>query len=319
MKFLVIGSTTVDLFISGIDTLPQIDGDEFTNTSLAFIDLPLRMTVGGNGANTAYVLAALGADVALCGAIGQDELGTAMETWLSNVGVDLTALHRDPTHGTSSTTVINDKSLNRLSFHHTGPGPSYSANRIPDELLDQAKVLLITGHTLMNAFRNDGYLHILQRTKQAGAMTAIDIGPMLNEPTHLSEVELLSPHLDYLIANEHELRTCTGTDDINIAISRVLNIGVRVVILKLGASGCMVIEGDERHQVSGFKAQPTVTVGAGDSFNAGLLFALAQGHGLASAARFGNATAALVLRAGTVLGAPRLEDVTELLRRESKA
>lgn len=316
MKFLVIGSVTVDLFVAGINSLPQMDGDEFTNTSLAFTDFPLKMTVGGNGANTAYVLASLGADVALGGAVGDDELGRTMEQWLTKIGVDLTVLFRDPQHGTSSTIAINDQMLNRLSFHHTGPGPHYTASRIPIDLIKQTDVLLISGPTLLNAFRNEGYLTVLKHAKQAGSITAMDIGPMLNEPISLSEVELLSPHLDYLITNEHELRTVTNRDDLDAAIERMLEIGVRTVVLKLGSAGCMVITPSERYAVSGFEAQPTVTVGAGDSFNAGFLFAVAQEQDLASAARFGNATAALVLRVGTVLEAPRQADVIDLIKRE---
>jgi sugar/nucleoside kinase (ribokinase family) len=69
--FAVIGTTTADLFISGVARMPRFDGDEFTANNQVICGHPLTMALGGNGANSAYVLGALGAPVMLCSVGGQ--------------------------------------------------------------------------------------------------------------------------------------------------------------------------------------------------------------------------------------------------------
>ena len=84
--FVVFGGTNVDLFIGGVDQLPNLGREEFAVDNLAWCTEPLRMVIGGNGANSAYILGKLGADVRLASAIGQDLLGNVVYGWLKNAG-----------------------------------------------------------------------------------------------------------------------------------------------------------------------------------------------------------------------------------------
>ena len=59
--FLIIGTANVDLLVSGFAKMPGDSSDEFTTSNLVFCDEPLKLVLGGNGANCAYVLAGLGA------------------------------------------------------------------------------------------------------------------------------------------------------------------------------------------------------------------------------------------------------------------
>src|SRR5947209_727023 len=123
--FVVVGTTTVDLFIGGLDRIPTLRGDEFTTDSLALLPEPFTIVLGGNGANAAYVLATLGAACALCSPLGQDTLGNLVVDWLASRKVDLTGLRRDPSHATASTAVVLDRSMQRLSFHHPGGSSAF--------------------------------------------------------------------------------------------------------------------------------------------------------------------------------------------------
>ena len=97
---------------------------------------------------------------------------------------------------------------------------------------------------------------------------------------------------------------------------RILDAGASCVVIKQGAEGASIwlAGGDTITQVPGFAVKAQFTVGAGDSFNAGFLYALQQGQDTVEAARFGNAVAALVVSAAQgALGAPSLAQVEELL------
>lgn len=118
------------------------------------------------------------------------------------------------------------------------------------------------------------------------------------------------PHVRYLLANEHELTSCAGVDDLDAACARLLGAGASTIVVKRGAAGAAVVGPAGRRDVPGYVVAARSTVGAGDSFNAGFLAAIARGEDPAEAARFGNAVAALVVAAADgVLGSPTRAEV----------
>jgi ribokinase len=312
----VIGSTTVDLIISGIDHLPRIDGDEFTASSLAWCSHPLTMTCGGNGANSAYALAKLGAPVSLVSAVGVDALGEIITGWLKTVGVDDSAIRRLEGYGTSTTTAVLDGKGNRLSFHHPGPLPGLRIGGYPVSLFLDARSLLITSYPLMVGLRGSGYAAAIDATRLGGGLTALDIGPAIGEPVTVDELRPLLPKLDYLLTNAYELSVCTGEPTIDEGAARLLGAGVRCLIVKQGAEGASVYQaGAPPLHIPGFPVAAQMTIGAGDSFNAGLLYALGEGRPLPQAVQIAHATAGLVVAGGqSVLGAPTFAAVQAFLQ-----
>ncbi len=320
-NFLVLGSATLDLLNRGIDQMPTVRGDEFTVDSLAFCRQPLQMMLGGNGAISAYVLARLGATVNLGSAIGQDAAGDLLLGWLTGAGVDRAGLMRHPTAATSTTTVISDEVRNRLAFHHAGASHQYAPVDLPTPLLGAATALLVASYTLFLCWRSQGFADLLTTAKVAGVITALDIGPAIGEPVTLAEVAFLLPQVDYFICNDHELTVCTGdaahAAGIQLGIAQVLAAGAGCVIIKRGAAGALVQRATDGAAVAvpAFAVSAQGTVGAGDAFNAGFLYATVQGLPVDAAVRFANGVAALVVASTQgALGAPTLAAVEELLQ-----
>ncbi len=318
--FLVIGSTTLDLIHSGIAQMPTAQGDEFTVDSLVFCAEPVRMRFGGNGANSAYVLAKLGAPVALGSAIGQDPAGDLLCNPLDIIGVDLRGLCRHPVAATSVTTVISDEAHNRLAFHHAGSSHAFAPTDLPPILAQEAKTLLIASYTLFLRWRPQGFAGLLHQVKGTGGITALDIGPAVGEPARFTELLPLLPDVDYFICNAHELAVCCAVTETDAGLAQgmaqLLHSGVGAVVIKRGATGALVQQqpDDKPLSVPGFPVVTQGTVGAGDSFNAGFLYAIAQGQDVPAAVRFANGVAALVLNAQQgVLGGPTLSDVHDFL------
>lgn len=316
--FLVIGSTTLDLFNAGIPQMPTVRGDEFTVDSLVFCAEPLQMLLGGNGGIAAYALARLGAPVVLGSAVGQDPSGDLLQRWLSATGVDTSALFRHPTAATSTTTVISDQARNRLAFHHAGSSHHYAPTDLPAELLAHTEVLLVAAFTLFLQWRPQGFADLLAAAKARGAVTALDIGPAIGQPVTLAEISFLLPQVDYFICNEHELAVCCGVAESPAGsaagMQQVLAAGVGCAVTKRGAEGALVQRKQDATPllVPGFTVDARLTVGAGDSFNAGFLYAIQQGKNPVEAARFANAVAALVVASAQgALGAPTLQQVEQ--------
>ena len=318
--FVIIGTANVDLIVSGFDKMPVIMGDEFTTSSLVFCDEPLHLLLGGNGGNCAYVLAGLGAPTALCSAVGKDELGRLVHGWLAQQGVELTGFVHHAQRATAFTTIVSDRALNRLAFHHPGALATFQFSDIPINLLTEADVVLATSYTLMPQLRPTGFAQALATAHAGGAITALDIGPAIGQPAQVDELRPLMAHVDYWIANRHELTVCTGVDDVALGAKRLLAAGARCVIVKLGKAGAAIYSTDQQTHIDAFTVEVHSTVGAGDAFNAGLLYGLQQQWSLAQAVRYGNAVAALVISGEQgILGCPSQARVIAFLADQKNA
>jgi len=295
-RCVVIGTTTVDLTLTGFERLPSSDIDEFTEAGIALTEDPARMTLGGNGANSAFVLAGLGAEVVLCSVIGTDPLGDTVVRWLTERGVGLGGVTRQDGTATSLTVIAMDRRMQRIALHHAGGSHSFGPDSVPAAAFEGAELVLLTGYHLLPRFRAETAADLLAPLRRGGAITAVDLGPAVPPIAALDELSRLLPEVSYLIANEHELRQCSGASELDDAARRFFEAGAHALVIKRGAAGASLITETERFDQPGFKLTTSSTVGAGDSFNAGFLFALGRGATADAALRYANAVAAAVVR-----------------------
>ena len=304
--FTVIGTATVDLFVSNLAAMPRSEGDEFTVDSLVFHDEPLRTSLGGNGANSAYALARLGTTVELVGGLGEDHLGNWMAEQLVNAGVGMGSVRRYPGQGTATTLILSDRQQNRLAFHHEGANRAVDSSSIDSSLIPGSDLLLLTSYPIVPGLRPQGAVELFREASQSDTRTAVDIGPAIGEPALLEELRPLLAYTDYFICNEHELAVCTGGAELAAGMAAILEGGARCVVIKRGAAGAAVLQREDMVAsaagstggptlVPGFSVEVQTTVGAGDSFNAGFLLAVHEGASAEQAARFANAVAATVV------------------------
>ncbi|MEM7134119.1 MAG: carbohydrate kinase family protein [Chloroflexota bacterium] len=314
--FASVGITTVDLFNSGIDQMPEFGGNEFTVNNLAFCENPLQFALGGNGAITAFALARLGVPTILCSAVGDDPLGKMAAGWLSEAGVETSRLLQSTDGATATTTVMTDAGLNRVSFHHPGASTIYGPADFPISLMPKLEMLLLSSYTLLPQWRPEGFVQIAQQARSSNVPTLLDVGPAIGQVARLEEMEDLLPAIDYFICNDHEINVCTGQDELYPAMQAVLSAGAGCVITKQGEQGASILQPGqhEPEPISGFAVNAHFTVGAGDSFNAGFMLAIHQQKGIQEAVRFANAVAGLVVSAAQgSLGAPTLEETEQFL------
>jgi argininosuccinate lyase len=306
--FAVFGSSNVDLFIGGVDRLPSLGREEFAVDNLAWCAEPLRMVIGGNGANSAYILGKLGVHVRLASATGEDLLGSLVHEWLNAAGVDQAWVRRRSAAATSTTTIVSDALRRRLSFHHPGAYATYTQEDVPAGWTDGLAVLLITGYPLLQGLRPQGCWDLVAAAKAAGAVTALDIGPAIGDPVTLPELEPFFPALDYLVANEYETQLLAqqanvASDRLAGRVRPLLDLGARAVVVRQGPAGATMFMNGQAHHAPAQECEVRQTVGAGDAFNAGFLYGLAQGLSAAQSLAIGNDVAAqVVISAEGVIG-----------------
>ena len=270
--------------------------------------------VGGNGANTSYALARLGAPVRLIGTLGADEAGDRIAATLQAAGVDMAHVKRSA-RPTACTVVLVNHDGARALLHR--PGASQDAFLEGVELTPE----LIAGCNwfhLANAFALPALRpragDLVARARRAGMSVSIDTG-WDARGEWLGVLGPCLPHADLLFVNEDEARELTGLGDPVPAARALQERGARNVVVKLGAAGCVVCLGVESIASPGFEAPVVDTTGAGDCFVGGFLAALQRGLSYADAARFANAVGALsVQKLGSTTGLLGYEETLAWLK-----
>jgi ribokinase len=299
----VVGSLNLDL-VATVRHLPAV-GE--TLTGLGF-----NTYAGGKGANQAVALGRLGAHVRMVGRLGSDAFAAQLRAGMESAGVDAGCVGSVP--GPSGTALITTSAAGDNTIVVI-PGAN-AALRPEDleqyrELLSQAAIILAQLEIPV-----DTTVRLGQIAQEAGVPFLLDPAP-----AHALPHDLLRC-VTWLTPNETETRILLGDDATAPQrlpaenAERLLELGVRNVILKLGSGGVYLAGADVRNvEVPAFSVTAVDTTAAGDAFNGAFAYALAQLNKTPQeAAVFACAVAAIsVTRAGAQASMPTLAEVQTFL------
>lgn len=269
----VVGGTVLDVIYRNVPRLPVWPRHtESTPRNLTRVDAPPIVTLGGNGANAAFVAARCGAQVTLCTTLGDDAVGHLAQRWLEDAGCRV--VPSPPCAATAMNVVAANARLERAMLFH--PGTPVDLRGAADALEQAPRWLLICGwpHPALTRIANT-----FRGVRARGTATALDTGPILDRPWTLRALRPVLRELDLLLTNEYELRRITAAPSLDAALWRTRAHFRGEIVIKRGRAGAWWSTADGRDVVA--ICAPLVravnTVGAGDSFNGALLAALARG------------------------------------------
>ena len=123
------------------------------------------------------------------------------------------------------------------------------------------------------------------------------------------------PEIDVFIGSEFYYNKLFGeSEEYEKNLSAVRARGPKVVVFTLGDKGSVVAWEDGWSFAPGFKVTVVDTLGAGDVYHGGYIFAMMQGKRPDECARFANAVAAIKCTGiGGRAGTPNLEMVEQFL------
>lgn len=269
-RVLVAGDANVDLVLRG-DVVPRFGQVE------QLVDSG-DLVLGGSAAIVACGLARLDVPVALVARVGDDVLGEFVRGSLADAGVDVTWIEVDPTVPTGLSVILataHDRAI--LTVPGTIPtlgGDAVLRAAVGFEHVHVASFFLQPG--LAAALPG-----VLRTLHESGTTTSLDTNWDPAERWH-GLVDVL-PHVDHLLPNVAELRALAsalgvpgGTTD-DDAARHLARLGPRLVV-KDGPHGGWSVTGDgPTRSAAGLEVDVVDTTGAGDSFDAGYLAALAHG------------------------------------------
>ena len=276
----------------------------------------LVKTIGGAELNTAIGLARLGLRTALVTRLGNDPFGVEILTTLRGEGVDT----RFVTWSPDLPTGLMIKELRapddvRVWYYRRGSAAaSLSAADVPPGAARRARRVHLTGITLALGKGPAAAVHALAQAAHAhGVPVSFDPNFRLKlwsrEQAAAACLALL-PWVDDLLMSEDEALALAGASDLDGVLAAVQRWAPSAVVIKRGDRGVVGLHGG---QVVERPAHPVAhvvdTVGAGDAFNAGYLYARLSGLPFEQALDIGCWTASqVVAHLGDYHGFPRLAE-----------
>ena len=273
----------------------------------------LQVYSGGCAANTAAVLAKLGAEVRLASLIGQDVLGDAALADLKQTGVRLDAVMRESSNPTSAVIVLISSTGERSFIYRYGGNEVLSNRHLSDALLQSSRIIHVGGALKMLHLDLE---ELFARAKSFGAITSLDTDWDPNG-FWMKRLRGALPNTDYLFTNQEEAAMLAGKEDPRQAARELLARGAQVVIVKRGEHGSMLCSRAVEIELPAYRVEVRDTTCAGDSFVAGFLLGLSRSSPLEEVMKLGNAAGALCTTQLSHRGITSLADLDQLIKTQA--
>ena len=262
---------------------------------------------GGKGCNQAIAIARLGGKVNFISKIGKDSYGELALNTLKKNNINIENIIQDEKLQTGVAGILVDQNSGKNAINVIVGAPSFlKVSEIEKQinLIKSSKIFL----TQLEVPK-DVTLHCLKTAKENGCITILN-------PAPASEItkEFFSK-IDYFTPNETEAEFYTGIKITNEkeakqAAEKLLNLGIKKVIITLGEKGLLYTDGKEVIYLKANSVKAIDTTGAGDAFNGGLAYGLSKDKPINECLELANKVAGI---STTKLGAgdamPFLKDI----------
>ena len=277
----IAGEINLDLILYGLPASMPVERELLASD--------FQATLGSSSAILAHNLAALGARVGFITLAGRDSLGKIALQRLEESSVDVSRTAFS-SHRSTGITVLLHHGAERHIFTYPGTMSEMTSEDLDFDYLSSSRHFHVSSLFLQTGLA-PGLPDLFRRLKKAGLTLSLDTnddpsgewGGVLDELLDL---------IDVLLPNEAELCRIARRDNLDGALA-ALSERVPWVAVKRGAQGALVQKGKERFAVPPVSVTPVDTIGAGDSFNAGFLFAWLKGLPPEACGHAGNITGAL--------------------------
>lgn len=252
-KVTVVGSLNVDTTMK-IKRMP-LPGETLSA-------LGKSSAAGGKGANQAVSAARSGAQTYFVGEVGKDSGGEMMLKDLRENGIDVSGIKVNDQVGTGSAAILLDENGQNSILVYGGANQELSVADVT-----AAKKQIMEADFVVAQFETPqaATLKAFELAKANGVTTILNPAPAHEiDPAVLKLTDLIIP-------NETESQALTGiiiTDETSMLMSaaKFAKMGVRNLIITVGAKGAFYCTQDGYNFIPAFKVNAVDTTAAGDTF-----------------------------------------------------
>ena len=240
---------------------------------------------GGAVFNTAIALGRLGAKIGFYSGIAQDMMGEVLTETLVNSKVDTSTVVYSDRPSTVAFIKLVDGQATYAFYDDNTAGRMLSKDDLPTEVA--ADTLFFGGISLPVDPCGATYEALCHR-EAANKVIMIDPnirpGFIRDEATYRARIEGMLAVADIIKVSDEDLTWLFGEGDMMDHAKKLISNGAKLVCITEGAKGSYGITAESVVFVEAQKATVVDTVGAGDTFNAGVLASLQSAGKLTKAA-----------------------------------
>jgi ribokinase len=302
-RIFVLGSANMDL-VFALDRLPHA-GETRTGGDVALYP-------GGKGANQACAASKLGGRTTFVARVGDDAFGSRLLASLGEAGVDVGRVAQCERPTGCACIYVLPHGENSIVISPGANAALDAATAVADiEDIEEGDILLAQLETPIQSVQA-----AFEYARARGAITILDPAPACAVPKALLDATA------FITPNETEAALLSGGvdrpmatfEDAARAAERIVALGPRSVILKLGDRGCVFSDGIQRFAVEAFRVDAVDSTAAGDVFNGAFSVGVSEDMPVVDALRFANAAAAIsVTRRGAQPSVPVRAEVDAML------
>jgi sugar/nucleoside kinase (ribokinase family) len=275
-KILVIGQATLDV---------SVKFSEFPRFNSQQIGGDYQIHLGGTAINIAHCLHYMTASVTPCVRIGDDAAGAYIRKALESANIDLSLIRVDKNKQTSLSIINRDESGDVAILHYEGANNALCLADIPINEIKKYDMVHIGGAMLLPSLDGQPLLELATEVKRSGVFFSLTVARNTAQNEHVSQV---LPFLDLIIMNEKESLEISKTEDVFNALKWFYGKGVSTTVITLGEKGAYVLQKGNTYLFPAFMVTPIDTLGCGDAFSAGYLYAFVRKMPTSECAKYGN-------------------------------
>jgi fructokinase len=232
---------------------------------------------GGAVFNTAIALGRLGAASGFFTGLSTDLFGELLDQTLIASRVDTSLCARSARPTTLAFVKLTNGQASYAFYDENTAGRLLSEASLP-KLPASIDTLFFGGISLVNDPAAASYEALQTRAAGAGRITMIDPnirpGFITDEATYRARIARMIAQADIVKLSDEDLYWLEGKGDLATLARSILARGPKVVFITEGANGARAVTATEDRFVAATKVTVADTVGAGDTFNAGVLASL---------------------------------------------
>ncbi|MEM6311768.1 MAG: adenosine kinase [Pseudomonadota bacterium] len=304
-KLVGIGNAVVDVITNSDDSFLDLMGIEKGIMQLVeqergevlYAAMKDRLqTPGGAVANTIAGVGALGLPTAFIGRVKDDALGEYYAQAMIDSGTDfVNAPIKDGNLPTSRSMIFVSPDGERSMNTYLGISTELGPKDVPEDVAGSTDMLFLEGYLFDKDKGKEAFRTASRLTRDNGGKAGIAISDPFCVDRHRADfLDMIENELDYVIGNEHEIKSLFETDDLEAAMAKTAAM-IPLMVCTRSGDGVTIIAKNERHDIPVQTVTPVDATGAGDQFAAGFLYGLVAGADLDVCGRMGNLCAAEVI------------------------
>jgi len=271
----------------------------------------------GGAGNFLIAASRMGLKAAAIGCVGDDVYGRHIINQLKGEGVDVSDVDLLSEKRTTLTLVLVDDAGEHVFLGVLGTAKITSLPASWARKTTQARAFYTNGYAFLEANPPSLIVEAIRMAKAKGTLVFFDPGPQIPD-IEPSLMKSAVADADVLLLTLEEATMLTGNELPEHAARELLSQGPMLVVLKMGAKGCLISSEDGILKLDAFPVSPRDTTGAGDAFDAACVYGVLKGLSLEQMGTLANAVGGATttkLGAGTRL--PTWKEVLQLLQQSS--